>query len=248
VIIGCSAFDGGCPPPDDGGALACVQCMVVDCASGGGRLTEGQHREPDRGLGLGAYLQGMAEMESLAVQGFQRLAAELGRLQAPLGLVRGAKQAVADERRHARALAHLATEHGAPPRRIPPLAPRLRAETEIARENVFEGCIRETWGAAVLSLQAEQARHTAVRRAFKGIARDEARHAELSWDVAAWFGSRLGEGDAGSLRAERARALARVRPGCFREPADELHLEAGLPTAAQARALWAALQREVWVP
>jgi hypothetical protein len=57
----------------------------------------------------------------------------------------------------------------------------VRSLEEMALENVVEGCVRETFGAVVAMIQAERAGDARVRRAMRRIARDETRHAELSW-------------------------------------------------------------------
>src|SRR5262249_1654863 len=53
------------------------------------------------------------------------------------------------------------------------------------------GCVRETYGAPVARFQAEHAQDPAVAHLMAGIARDEARHAALSWAVARWAETRL---------------------------------------------------------
>jgi hypothetical protein len=62
-----------------------------------------------------------------------------------------------------------------------------RAVEEIARENAVEGCVRETVAALVACRQAREASDPHIRRAMRGIARDEVRHASLSWSVHDWI-------------------------------------------------------------
>lgn len=62
----------------------------------------------------------------------------------------------------------------------------------MARENLVEGCVRETFGAAVATFQAERAATPQVRARLRAIAADEITHAELSHDLARWLWRRVG--------------------------------------------------------
>jgi hypothetical protein len=86
----------------------------------------------------------------------------------------------------------LARRHGAEPAdALPELAPDVRPLAEVALENAAEGCVRETFGALVGGHQAVMAADPAVRATMGAIARDEAGHAALAWDVDAWSARRL---------------------------------------------------------
>jgi hypothetical protein len=61
---------------------------------------------------------------------------------------------------------------------------RARSLDAVACENAVEGCVHETFGAAVAVMQSERAREPSCRDAMKRIAADEIRHAELAWAVA----------------------------------------------------------------
>lgn len=223
-----------------------MQCMVIDCAGGSGRITAGQPLLGDRSTDLGSYLRRAAYLEALAVQAFERLADELELLSAPRRFIRRARRAARQEQGHARALGSLAERHGAAP---PPVSSQefpVRSAWEMAEENAREGCIRETWGAAVMAHQARQARAPELRRALVTIAREEEEHAQLGWDLATWFCEQLSPSMRRRLRVEQRRAVAQVRPSAFRDPAPDLIEQAGLPTAAQAGRLWSALRAGVW--
>ena len=88
-------------------------------------------------------------------------------------------------------MAALARRAGAtvPAPRMKKVAPRLLEE--IARENAVEGCVNETFSAAIAAVQAACARDDRVRAAMRRIATDEMRHAELAWSVAGWIDTRL---------------------------------------------------------
>jgi hypothetical protein len=136
----------------------------------------------------------------------------------------------------------LARRAGAPEAHTPAVrvrAPRQRTLERIARENAVEGCVRETYGAALAGVAAERADDAWVRTTLRRIARDETRHAELAWDVAHWIEARL-ELPA-RRRVERARARAVERLG--REVARASCGAGGAERAAVFQALRASLWR-----
>jgi len=106
-------------------------------------------------------------------------------------LVRAAHEAALDEVRHARLSLSLAAAYrGAPvaPRGLPealslPLGEGLAT---LAVSAVIEGAVGETLAAVLASEQAERASDPAVRKVLASIAEDEARHAELSFQVIAF--------------------------------------------------------------
>jgi hypothetical protein len=139
------------------------------------------------------------------------MALELRALGAPVELVARAEEARADEIRHAEAMARQAGRFGAC---VPALAPspmHLRGREAIALENAVEGCVRETFGAIIAAYQARRAVDRALRAELGIIAVEEARHAQLSWDVGVWLEGGL-EPDA-QTRVRRARLAALVELG-----------------------------------
>ena len=221
-----------CEPEGSGDQLRC-EYHPAPCG-GTGRRPEGLvlGQAPRGACAVGDYLARSAELEAASVPAFRRLAAELSAHGAPPGLRRRALSAGRDEVRHARSMARLAARHGA---RASPLRlqrPGPRALVELAVENAVEGCVRETFGAAVAIRQALTATDPAVRRALAGIADDEVRHAQLAWDIAAWAEAQLGPPE--RRRVTRARrAAARALDSELVEPAAAL-LRLGLPPRAEA--------------
>lgn len=194
---------------------------------------------------VAAYLARQAELEAASVRAFADLYADLVELDAPAQMRRAAIRAAADEVRHAAMSARLAKRFGATvaPRQIR-AAPRrdLRA---LVLDNAAEGCVRETYGAAVAGYQARTARDPLVRRAMYRIARDEAKHALLSWQLHRWAAPRLPDRDAvlaaaSTARAELAAEAAIVQP--------EVHGVLGVPAPAAATAMLAELDARVWSP
>jgi hypothetical protein len=174
---------------------------------------------------LGAWLAGNAHLEAASIDAFEILAAELGAHRGPPSLIRAARAAGRDERRHADVVGRLAARRGhrAPPVCVTKGAPR-DIET-VARENAVEGCVRETYAALLACRQARNAADPEIRAAMSGIARDETRHAALAWAVDAWAHGQL------SPAARRRVREARQEAG------DGLAAEQALTLAAPLRAL-----------
>jgi hypothetical protein len=199
------------------------------------------------GADVGAFLARVAHLEAAAVVAFDRLAAELSAHGAPDRLVRAARRSAREEVRHAEVTRRLAERAGGSPEPVVVDAPpALRSLEALALDNGAEGCVRETFGALLAMRQAEAARDPEVRRAMEGIARDETRHAELSWALAAWLDERLDAAARARVRAARDEAVADL----LREVSAETHpavaAEMGLPSAAQARAAALDLRAALW--
>lgn len=188
----------------------------------------------------------MAYLEAASVDAFERLARELATHGAPARLRKAARRAARDEARHTRVATALAERAGAtvPRPRVP--RGRVRSLAEIAVENAVEGCVRETFGAAVALAQATSAGDPRVRAAMRPLAADEMRHAELAWCVHRWLEPRLDRAArARVVRARRRAALALVQETSV-EPHADLVQQLGLPTARQARSVALDLARSLW--
>ena len=115
----------------------------------------------------------------------------------------------------------------------------------VARENAVEGCVRETYGALLAAYQARAARDPRVREELAVIAADEARHAELSWDVHRWIMGRPSEDERATIRLAMSAAIAELGRELAIEPSDDVVETAGMPTRAVALTLFAALGAHV---
>jgi hypothetical protein len=220
--------------------------VTLDCATGAFGCGPGVGRRP-RGLAasaparsvdaVGATLAEMAHLEAASVQAFRRLASELATLRAPRALVRQAERAARDEVRHARTTTGLARKRGAKPA---PVVIERRAEKpsllDFAIENGVEGCVRESFGALVATRQASRARDPEIARAMEKIAKDETRHAALSWAIARWVAPRLRVEERARVSAAMASALASLREEVATTPEDVAR-ELGLPARGEAEAL-----------
>jgi len=235
--------DGAPPGTDDSGAII-VECLHCN----GGRRTDGMRAPPvARGRSAtGGLFARLAYLEHASIAAFARLRDELRAHRAPASLVRGAERAMRDEARHARVTARIARDHGASARRARVARRASRPLVDAAIENAIEGCVRETYGACVAAWQATHAGDPRVRDAMKRIAIDETRHATLSWSVARWMRRRLSPRERDRVDAARARAVAALRDDASADPARALVVTAGVPTAADARAIVARLARDLW--
>jgi hypothetical protein len=197
--------------------------------------------------GVGRYLAAQTSLEAASVRAFADLVADLVALGAPQELRDAAIVAAGEEVRHAQVCARLARTHGAAITRelITPAARRkLR---DLAIDNAIEGCVRETFAAMVVGYQARAAANDDVRAAMASIAPDEARHAELAWEIHAWLVEAL-------TAAERAEVTAAVTDaqGALEQAAETTLTEQerailGLPDGRAARFMLAALARRIAV-
>jgi len=182
-----------------------------------------------------AELSIAAQLEAASVCAFEVLALDLQRFGAPRVLVASARRAARDETRHARAMTRAAKRRGCTPPRVQAKARSAASLKTIARQNADEGCVRETFGAAVAVIQARTARDPALRRTMDRIARDELRHAAFSWRLHEWLLSQLPPTEGRRLAAVRRRALDAVDAELACAPT--ANPELGLPDGLALRAL-----------
>jgi hypothetical protein len=167
-----------------------------------------------------------ARDECASVLAFLQLALELLDEAAPLELVARAVHAAEQELTHTWAAAALASRFGharvVPRSPAPSFRPRLaRAQQlrRLARESWADGCLNEGFAAAVAGAEAVESRDPEEARASALIARDEAEHAALSFDVVRWAASQLA-----TLELPKpSRALPPERSLLRRETLRELH-------------------------
>lgn len=197
-------------------------------------------------VAIGEYFAAAARLEAASVAAFQVLRDELAAHGAPEALLVAAMQAARDEVRHARVTAELAARYGATAEapRVDPAA--LRSLEAIAIENAVEGCVRETFGALVGAFQAEAAQDPEVARAMIEIAEDEARHAALAWQIAAWAEPQLSDAGRARVRTAQKDAVAALRAE-LEVPVDpSLQALAGVPDPARALVLLEGMAQELW--
>jgi hypothetical protein len=265
----CGPADGGavpmatceavCPPLAlQGGNLPLYNCYFsdrnVDCDYGEtlcfvtGRRPRGLRPcGPDRAAGrVARYLSRMAHLEAASVSAFTMLARELEAHGAPRRLRDDAVRAAKDEARHARVVGDLAERAGGSVRRLRVRAGRPRSLEAMAIENAVEGCVRETFGAAVAIAQSLTASNPLVRGAMRRIAGDETGHAELSWRVARWLEGRLDRAARDRVARARRRAALSVTKSARATVHPSLVEQLGIPAAPLASAIAEDLARTLW--
>jgi hypothetical protein len=239
-----SCVDGGIVTDSAGGVT--IDCAT--CAKGVGRVPAGlaPARFPRAPSALGDHFAVVAHLEAASVASFRRLGAELRALGAPTSLVRAARRARRDEVRHALVTGRMARRFGGAP--VRPRVERLPARPldVVALENAVEGCVRETLGALVARWQADHAGDPAIARLMGAIARDETRHAALSWAVARWAARRLDAAARAGIGARCREAIASLRREADADVPCELVARAGLPGPTAQRALVGSLETELW--
>jgi hypothetical protein len=220
-----------------------VQCMQLCVGRQPAGLAAGHAGGPSL---LGRYFAEAARLEAASVDAFRILRKELVAHGAPRRLLRAASRAARDEVRHARTTGALARRWGGRAMRAEVAHGRVRSIEAIAAENAVEGCVKETFGALTATYQAEHATDPAVAAAMAKIARDETRHAELSWEIARWLEPRLSSAARARIRHARREAIARLEAELSAPLPAPLAREAGLPGPAHAMRMIGALRETLW--
>jgi hypothetical protein len=236
-------------------AMAC-EGRQLDCPTlvrdppqtynGTGRRTDGLREAGIEVATFGDYLAQAAYLEAASVDAFLRLAAELTAHGAPAHLIRRARAAADDERRHASVMRRLARAHAAKVRPVKIDALPVRPLEEVARENAVEGCVGETYGAAVTLHQAHAAGDLRLRAAMGAISAEEAGHAELAFAVARWSEPRLARAARRRVDEARREAARTLAHSVDSDPPRAWAGAAGLLRRAMARRLVAQLTRDWW--
>jgi hypothetical protein len=247
AFIGTSADIISCRRLADAGAVECTM-FESHPACPGGRRPAGLSMSQARAfpVNAAAYFQSMAFLEAASVVAFHSLRDELALHGAPRRLQRAAARAADDEVRHAKLMNGLARRYGGRPTRVSVERQPARPLEDVAIENEIEGCVRETYGALVAMWQSHAAEDPIVRRAMRRIARDETRHAELSFDVAAWSAPRLSLATRARIEQARRHAARQLMAQLTRPVPQDLVRIAGLPSSTTAQRLAVELEREIW--
>jgi len=186
-----------------------------------------------------------AQLEAASIVAFEILGAELERFGAPRHLVRAAWRAAGDELRHAQTMTALGGRSSTFMKR-PKLAARARRSLRaVAIENAVEGCVRETYGALIAVWQGQTAEDLGVRRAMRRIGADEARHAQLAWNVQRWIDAKLPAAARQIAVRARRRAFAGLRNELHQAQPAPFARALGLPSKTQAIDLLNRLAQEL---
>jgi rubrerythrin len=244
-ISGTSSITAGLPWTDttDGNNPVVVQCNYV---YGTGRRPAGLAQEARPARFVAELLASQAYLERASVDAFLELAEQVTAHGAPAKLVERLRRAACEEVEHARVVGELARARGCEPVPVDVTPAGPRSLLAIALENAREGCVRETWGAAVAVAQGERAGDGEVRKAMEQIALDELGHAALSWDLAAWLETRLSGEERAAVAEERARAVAELEGEIAQEVPSAWRAALGVPSQAESVAIFAGMRETVW--
>ncbi|AKU99749.1 putative lipoprotein [Labilithrix luteola] len=196
---------------------------------------------------VGAWFANAAQLEAASVHAFRILHDELLAHGAPERLAVAAERAARDEIRHAAMMRRLARRYGAS--NVPEVDVQAKPDRSldaIALENAVEGCVRETYGAVEAALQGERATDPLVARIMRAIAHDEAKHAELAWDVAAWARNGLDVETRTAIDVAMHGAVSDLLRELRRDTDPSLARLAGLPSKRVAMHAASALQAKLW--
>ena len=213
----------------------CVTSHV--CAQGpftaveGRRPAELQFGEGHFDCDVGAFFAEAAQLEAASVTAFAILAEELAHHGAPAELIAAAQRAEADEVRHTRMATALAHAFDATPGQPQVRRGAVRPLLAIALENAVEGCVREAYGAFLAAFQGSRAEDARIRKTMARIARDEIRHAELAFAVAAWILPQLSEAERAQVKLAEQQALAELQKSVAQPVSRPLLTTAGLPAS-----------------
>jgi rubrerythrin len=106
--------------------------------------------------------------------------------------------------------------------------------------------VRETYAALLASHQAEYATDPGVRAAMARIARDETRHAALSWRVARWLEQRLTPAAKRKVMRARQAAASELLAAITAQRAELFADSVGLPKPGAALALATEMKQALW--
>jgi len=208
-----------------------------------GLLSDGRAATDSR---VADYFAACVHLEGAAVHAFETMTLELLHHGAPRALVDAAQQSAAEERHHT-ALASVLCQRAQAPEPTPRLDDVvMRDLLAMARENVIEGCVRETFGALLAHYQAQHAQDPKVADAMRTIAQDETRHAALAWELERWIEPQLTVAERKHLDTIKRSAVAQLAREMAQPMPAELIRDAGLPPVEVAAAMLDRLRAELW--
>lgn len=189
--------------------IVCRSWDEAHCSSSNFLNIPSGRRRMGRRRAVPAGLVGMAMLEAESVDSFCDLSRALRVHGGPPALLARVRRAASDERRHAELVAAL-SGHGTPSRQTQRPTPRPPSLYALALHNAREGCVGESWGAFLALVRAERDADPAAAEVMRRIARDEARHAALSWEIDAWLAARLSPTQRTRVLAAKRRAAKAV--------------------------------------
>lgn len=208
--------------------------------SGAFRIAERRFGDAQKG-----YLIQEAEQKLAASRSIRWLGRSLSELSCPADFIRRVDHAAREKQRHAEVLFQVAQV--APAGQLAqgvdaPLVDLWGLTLEVATSR----CVVDTYAAARLAFQALHASSPELRAAFDDIARQDAIHATLFWDLLEWALSHLSPARARQISEEQRRVREALRLAVEAPLPHELHESAGVPDADAAHALLDVLEFQLW--
>jgi rubrerythrin len=226
--------------------VRCTPTGFEGCAVAG-RPPAGLEPMGERPRTARAVFERMAHEEAASVVSFEELAAFLQQSGAPARLVKKARKAAREEKRHAQIAAAIAGLTDVP---VPRVRPRTVPLTlaQLAEENFCDGCINEGASAVATLTQAERASDLTVRRLLAQVAEDEVGHAELSWELHAWLVPKLTAEERLAVRAAGLRKVAAMLAFGGHGLDAQALAQTGLAGDVEVRGQMRLLFEELWSP
>ncbi|MAA78179.1 MAG: hypothetical protein CL916_02885, partial [Deltaproteobacteria bacterium] len=134
---------------------------------------------------LASHFARQAQEEAISIFSFAELHQILCVYNAPKNLQERCIRSLKEEQAHTRMAITLCERYGgsSPDMHVP--SPKTVSLFDAALHNAIVGCIQETWAAV---LEEYQAQHTQIHQHIqRRIAKDEASHAQLAWDIHDFF-------------------------------------------------------------
>ncbi len=214
-----------------------------------GRRPSGFRQRPGTAISaVGAYFAERFELEVATHHAYVILCAELDALDAPKPLVESVERAVVEEREHIEWMRRLASRFAGVPVQddFGGPASRPRSLSEIAVENMVEGCVRESFAAVIAGWQASHAKDHEVVEKLRNYAMRKTGHARLAWSIHRWSAKQLDELSRARVASAKEFAVYSLRDEIRAEPDPEVRMIAGVPTRMEAERLIDGLSVELW--
>src|SRR5262249_16118338 len=116
----------------------------------------------------------------------------------------------------------------------------------VARENMVEGCVRETFGALIAAWQASHAADPEIAQALDEIARDELRHAPLSWQIASWSATQVDDEERVAITKARDEAITTLFAETEIVHHPEIVTKGGLPSGTIQKRMLREMCATLW--
>ena len=189
------------------GTVDCTGTAVPFCM---GRRPMGHIEHQSSNQDIGNYFANCAYLEAASVDAFIELAEQLRSWGAPKALIERCMVAAEEERTHTTLMDTLAEAYGGI-RPEPSADPQSNTTLfEVALHNAVEGCVQEAWAACVAMHQSLRADES-LRPIFAQIAKDEIKHAQLSWDLHRWFCAQLSVEEQRQLQQAQINAIRQLQ-------------------------------------